>query len=150
MLVPIAHATERRVLPAFDLIGMGGESLSSQTLERSGRWLLLYVQPDCAPCRDALERLSGKGKPLSADRIAVVVGGAEPAAAQRLAMAFPSLAGATWYADPTYRVRAVLKLPGAPVALGIRDLTLEWTMVGVLRDRVHMSSILRSWIVQAP
>ena len=44
MLVSIAHATQRRVLPAFDLIGMGGESLSSQQLERPGRWLLLYVQ----------------------------------------------------------------------------------------------------------
>ena len=44
------RAAEPMHLPDFDLTAVDGRTVRSQDLERGGKWLLIYVQPNCRPC----------------------------------------------------------------------------------------------------
>src|SRR5579871_2540013 len=112
-------AIERMRLPTFALTSVDGRSTSSDLLVRPGKWLLLYVQPNCVPCEAILRLVKKDEHPLIASHLVVVVGAATPDAVRDGAARFPDLAEAGWYADPSRAAVAPLRLPGVPVIFGM-------------------------------
>lgn len=130
-------------LPAFALTTLEGDAVPAATIVREGRWLLVYVSPYAGasgPLLQVLERTEGASLPSL-----VVVVGAEPAAAKRMAKSFEGRLDAAWYADPSGAARRALGLAGVPVALGLRDEHIQWTLSGGVADRRTLRSILVSW-----
>ena len=130
-------------LPAFELTSLEGEAVPAARIVREGRWLLVYVSPYSGASGPLLQVLEGTAS--TARPSLVIVVGAEPAAAQAMARSFEGRLDAAWYADPSGNARSTLGLGGVPVALGLRDQHIQWTLSGGMADRGTLRSILVSW-----
>jgi hypothetical protein len=133
-------------LPDFELTTLDGRSIRTQELASNGKWLLIYVQPNCRPCDVLLKLITEPEFSALAGRLVIVVGGASADEAGAMAGRFPGLAGAAWYADPPKTASVQMKATGAPVAFGVLQATIVWNLNGVLPESVRMKSILKSWI----
>lgn len=138
-----AGAGAKGPLPDLSLTSLDGEAIPPGNLSRSGRWLLVYVQPESGTSRSLLKRLEPAVR--KAGPAVVVVVGASAESARSLAASSPALGEAAFYADPTHEAFAALGLRGAPVVLGIRDQTIEWTLAGTVVDTRTFESILTTW-----
>lgn len=143
-----AIATEPMPLPDFELTALDGRSIRTQELASNGKWLLIYVQPNCRPCDVLLKLVTEPEFSALAGRLVIVVGGASAGEAASMAARFPDLAGAGWYAHRMKMASVQMKAAGSPVAFGILQSTVVWNLNGVLPDPVRMKSILKSWIEQ--
>jgi hypothetical protein len=141
-----AHATEPMPLPDFEVVALDGGSVRSQELASNGKWLLIYVQPNCRPCEALLTLVTEPEFSLLARKLVIIVGGATPDEAGSMASRFPDLAAASWYSDPPKTAQAQMKIGGAPVAIGVLQTNIIWNLSGVLSESVRMKSILKSWI----
>jgi hypothetical protein len=61
---------------------------------------------------------------------------------------YPDLSEASWYADTDKSAYAQLQLHGAPVVLGVRQQTIQWSLNGVLPDTNVSRSVLNTWVNQ--
>lgn len=141
-----AMATEQMPLPEAPLTAVDGRSMTTAQLVRPGKWLLIYIQPNCPPCETLLRLVKKSEHPSMPSRLAIVVGATRPAALRQGAAQFPDLDGAGWYADPNRGVLAPLELTGAPVVLGLNRDVIEWRLSGVLSNADEVKSILASWV----
>jgi hypothetical protein len=138
-----AWASPPASLPELALTSLEGDAVPAATIVREGRWLLVYVSPHAGASDSllrALEGTEGAARPSL-----VIVVGAEPAAAKAMARSFEGRLDAAWYADPSGAARRALGLAGVPVALGLRDAHIQWTLSGGVADRRTLRSILVSW-----
>jgi len=140
----VAHGIERKPLPTFTLTTLDDQRVSSQTLVRTGNWLLVTVRPACAPC-DTLLRTIDPATAMPA-HTAVVIVGVDVATAARLANGFSDVAGITWYVDPGGAMKDVLHVAAAPVVFGMRESAIEWSLAGIVPDAASMRTALMSWI----
>jgi hypothetical protein len=131
--------------PAFQVATVDGVPTGSDRLPRQGRWLLVYVQPDCFPCESFLELFKQDQPTTLPQKIVVVVGGTV-ADARGVRATFPDLAQASWYADTLNEAFGHLQLQGTPVMLGLRQDVIEWDLTGVPADSRTMRSIVNSWL----
>ena len=151
MLVVIAMALETRAeardplrLTAFEAFDLDGIPVGSDELPLTSRWLLIYVRPNCLPCEFVLNILKKDQPPALRKKIIVVVGtveGVKDAIAQSL-----DLAHAPWDTNVLQNIRAELRVRGAPVVLGVRQNTIEWSMNGILTDSSSLKSIFKTWL----
>lgn len=142
----IVHAIERKALPAFTLTTLDGRQVSSRDLVRTGNWLLLSIRPSCGPCDTLLRTIDPTAAPGVAQRVAVVVVGADAATAARLASGFSDLGGIAWYVDSGGTMKDALPVTTAPVVFGMRESTIEWSLAGIVPDAASMQTALVSWI----
>lgn len=142
------RAIERKPLPAFTVTTLGGAAVQSAEITQPGKWLFIYVQPQCAQCEALLRALDGAGQPAAVARMAIVVGGLDEAGAARFAETFPNLATATWYVDAGRVAPRLTKAPGLPFAFGMRDAVTTWAQVGAVPDTASAVSALVSWTRQ--
>ena len=141
-----ASASERMRVPPLKVVSADGRAVALDQLVRPGRWLLVYIQPNCGPC-DALLRLVKKGEhPLVPSQLVIVVGATTAEAVSAEAASFPDLTGAAWYADPARAAIAPLRLTGAPVIFGVDHDVIEWRLAGVLSNADDVKSVLASWV----
>lgn len=141
-------ATERRPLPAFSVTPPGGaEAIDTQALVApAGRtWLLIYVRERCDTCDRLLSHLDRDERPQAA-RITVIVGGATPDALAALAVKYPNLSAARWFADVDGSAALALRIDSLPVSLGVRGQMIEWGLTGVLKDPSELESVLFAWL----
>lgn len=138
-------ATERKPLPTFTVTATGGGAVTSNDLTREGRWLFVYVQPDCTECRTLLATIDETDQPRVAARMVVVVGGVDDAGLTAFSAAFPRLATAAWYADSERTVPPAVKAPGLPFVFGMKQRITEWGMIGVVPNAAAVRSALVSW-----
>ena len=134
---------QRGSLPPLTLAAGGGAAAEVTSLE--GPWLLVVVQPRCAPCDVVLRELDRDERPGAA-RIAIVGSGLDQEAIGALAGKYPNLAASRWYADPGRGTRDALQLKAAPAVLGLRGAQIEWRLVGSVEDPRELESILFSWL----
>jgi len=144
------HAIERMALPSFTVTAVDGRTISTNQLVRPGRWLLIYMQPNCAACEKILRMIKNDELPQVPARLAIVVGAATPEAVRAGSAQFPDLSVAGWYADPARAAIGPLRLAGAPVIFGIDGGTIEWSLYGVLSDSGDLKSVLASWVETRP
>jgi len=142
-------AAERRPLPPLSLVSLDGQAVQASDILHQGNWLLLYVEPSCGSCTTILSAMSAEEFPGMAAHVTVIVGGATIEQAAALASA-SELAGAKWVLNPDRSARTALNIKQAPMTIGMRDGTIEWTLSGVLRRSTEMTSVLVSWLKQSP
>ena len=71
----IVIAVERMPLPAFTLTAGDGTVVTSDRLVQPGSWALIYVAPDCAPCRAVLRSIDRDERKVPGRRLVIVVAG---------------------------------------------------------------------------
>lgn len=144
-VVPM-QASDRMVLPKFELTRLDGIAVQSEvSLPADGKWLLVYVSANCASCERLLTLVKTEEHPELPWKMVIIVGG-DAARASRVRATAKDLNDAEWYADPSSKALAALKLSGVPVVLGVRDTTIEWSLSGVLAREAEVKSILASWV----
>jgi hypothetical protein len=143
--VAAVGAIERTTMPVFALTDAAGRTVSSHQVTRPGNWLLLYVGSDCASCDVVLGSIGQDDAASLAPGIVVVVGTTDVGDLARAMQRYPSLAGASWYADAADGARA-LRVTSAPVVFGGRGGTIEWSVTGVLGDATDIKAIMSSWL----
>ena len=136
---------ERKPLPSFPIVALDGRDTSSDTLITEGKWLLVYVQPGCTPCDTLLRAIDPAQQPGLPQRMIVVVGGADAAAAAGMAAGYGKLAGSRWYADPKRTMGKSLPIAGAPVVFGLKGKMLEWSRAGLTPSMASVKSAMTSW-----
>jgi hypothetical protein len=139
-------AIERKPLPPLEWTAIDGARVTSAQIVRQGRWLLLYLEPGCTQCESLLRLVDPANHPALPARIVVVVGGVDASGIAASAQKFPNLAGARWVADQSRSTLNALKLPGAPVILGLQQQMIEWSLAGVLGDSSDVRSVMTSWV----
>jgi len=142
----IVIAVERMPLPAFTLTAGDGTVVTSDRVVQPGSWALIYVAPDCAPCRAVLRSIDRDERKVPGRRLVIVVAGTNADGVLAEAARYPSLSGATWLADPTNAMVQQIGRPGAPIIFGMRAQMIEWSLAGVLMDATNTTSILVSWL----
>ena len=139
-------AIERKPLPEFPLVALDGTLAASNALALEGKWLLIYVQPECTPCTALLRAIGTEQQSGMVDRITIVVGGTDSATVAKMAVGYPNLAGSRWFADPTRELRKALPLAGAPVLFGLKGRMLEWGVTGLTPSLASVKNAMSSWV----
>ncbi|HXH06873.1 MAG TPA: hypothetical protein VNI83_09820 [Vicinamibacterales bacterium] len=132
-------------LPVFSLTAPDGREVASTALWSQGRWLIVYVAPDCPPCERLLRALAAWHLPL-AGRAAVIVRGPADEARRLVGAAFPEEAGVAWYADPGGAAAAALRLDWNLAVAGVEAGEIHWLLTGVLNDPAAVERAVRRWI----
>lgn len=140
-------AIEQRPLPAFEVVNAAGEVASSATMGPGGKWILVYVAPECRSCQRLFTAMEEwNSAPLNAATVVLVQGDhaiARGYAADRLPAA---VVGTRWFADANGAARRALALTGTPVIIGMQDQQIKWALAGVLNDPAALESALRTWV----
>lgn len=145
----VAAATEPQPAPLPDvpLVARTGAAVpGGAAFPLTGRWVLVVVRPNCAPCDALLARIQGDAWSAVIPRLVIVTSGANAAEANRLAMANPALDTSAWYADETGRLAAALQIQESPMVLAIHDRGIQWTLGGVLSGSKRMQDVLTAWV----
>lgn len=144
---PVPARAQQRPLPAFAVETLDGAEEPGDQLSARRQWLLIYVQPNCAPCAEVFKALRRNGEqPDLTEKVVVVVGGATADEAKKLAGRAPWLPPAAWRADPSRRAAAALSVKGSPTVYGVRLGKIEWDLKGATADPRVLKSILETWI----
>jgi hypothetical protein len=140
---------EQRALPAFEVVNAAGEATPSAMMGPGGRWLLVYVTPECRSCQRLFTAMEDwNSAPLAAATV-VLVQGDHASASRYAADRLPaSVVGTRWFADAAGAGRQALKLTGSPVIIGMQDQQIRWALAGVLNDPAALESALRTWVEQ--
>ena len=139
-------AIERTRLPLFPLTAGDGSVVTTDRIVRPGRWLIIYVQPDCRRCETLLRQVVKEQHPLVPARLVVVVGAAGADLVREAAAAFPDLAESAWFADPSGAAVVPMQVGSAPVVFGLDGGMIEWSLTGVLAGSPELTYVLASWI----
>jgi hypothetical protein len=141
-----ARASEKRPLPAFEVVAPDGAVVASAQLAPPGKWLLIYVTPTSLASARLLTSMKQWETPAMAARTVVVIG-APLATAQRFikerSAEFPSV---RWVVDPQNVAWQALRLSGTPFLLGVKDGEIAWSLAGVLNDPKALESVIRTWV----
>lgn len=146
--VAAVSAVQPLPLPEFTVQALDGSNSKSSDWQLQGKWLVIYVEGQCAPCTGLLGRLNKQDYPQLPARTVIVVGGAQVQDAQALRSKLPDLAAAGWYADSTKNAPAVLNLRSAPVIVGLQDRVVRWHLNGVPANNSFLRSALTGWLTQ--
>ena len=141
-----AGAIERTKIPSFSLTDRQGRGRSSESLQRTGQWLLVVVHPSCKPCDAVLQAIAALPPEAAASRVVVVVGNGTDADLAAAIERFPSLASAEWLTGDSTTLTAALQLAAASAVFGVRGNMIEWSVSGVLTDSRDVHSIASSWL----
>jgi len=132
-------------LPSFTVAATDGASVESRALAVEGTWLLVYVQPRCAPCDALLTRLDSDERP-SASRIVIVGGGMDGEGVKALSEKYPNLKTSRWLADPERRTADAMAIQANPTAFGMRASSIAWRLAGTVQNPRELDSILFTWL----
>ncbi len=124
-------ATPVRSLPDFDVTAMDGSVTHTAQIVRNGKWLLVFVRPNCSPCTSLLSALDAASTQDGA-RIAVIVKATTPNILASLKAQYPHIPNAAWYADVHSKAASSLTVPASPTTLGMRQGTIAWRLTGAV------------------
>jgi hypothetical protein len=147
LLASLALAIQPVPLPSFQLTSSAGQIVKSTDLPSKGTWVLIYVQPK-SQFSDNLLKLMKRDLYPNLEQHAVVIVGGSLDDLKSTQSKYPDLSEASWYADTDKSAYAQLQLHGAPVVLGVRQQTIQWSLNGVLPDTNVSRSVLNTWVNQ--
>jgi hypothetical protein len=132
-------------LPAFNVQDQSGKSVSSADLERKGKWLLLYLTPDCPGC-DSILRLPSPETPGSQTKLVVIVGKIESSQLNQFATKYPNWQQAGWYSDSNRETFQKLQLMRLPILFGMRDDHVAWQLDTRDAQQSATKSAVMTWL----
>jgi hypothetical protein len=131
--------------PTFSLTRVDGTTVSSETLARPGRWIVVLLRRPCHAC-DQLLTMVEKTAAAHATGVVVVVSHAPAADIDRLQRRVPGLSAAAWFLDPSGDAARALHVAEAPVVMGVKDLAIEWTWKGLALEPAGFEAGLSGWL----
>jgi hypothetical protein len=147
--VAAVRASQPVPLPDFEVTSLEGTPIQSRSgLPASGKWLMVYVHPNCKPCDKLLSLVKQEEHPGLPPVMVIIVGGVDQATAAATRAKLKDLTDAQWYTDKSGKAWAALKMSGVPMVFGVRDKTIEWSLSGVLSSDAQVTSILASWTAE--
>jgi hypothetical protein len=120
-----------RSLPDFDVTAIDGSVTHTSQIVRSGKWLLVFVRPNCSPCTSLLSALDAAPTQDGA-RVAVIVKATTTNGLASLKAQYPHIPNAAWYADVHLKAASSLMVPASPTTLGMRQGTIAWRLTGAV------------------
>lgn len=127
----IAEAAAPGALPAFDVTSSDGSTVQSAQIARNGKWLLIFVKPNCPQCETVLSSLDSEST-QDGSRVAIIVKSPSANALAQLKARYPRIPGAAWYADVHAGAASSLQVPASPTTLGMRGSTVAWRLTGAV------------------
>ena len=142
-----ARAAGPSQLPDLELTNLDGSTIrTAAAMPMQGKWLLVYVRPNCAPCDALLGLVKKEEHPDLPQRMVIIEGGATPTDTGAARRQFKELSEARWYADETSKAWTALELSGVPMVLGMNDGMIQWSLGGTNPPKADLKSILASWV----
>ena len=137
---------ESMVLPDIPLVAVTSTAEAPvRSLPSQGRWVLVHMQANCAPCDALLARIETEARAI-APRLVIVVSGSTPADVGELIAAYAGLEPAAWFADPPGGLSAALRIEETPLVLAMNDRSIQWTLAGVLAGTPQLRDVLTAWV----
>ena len=147
-LITARAAPSHNPSDAFPLTALDGRPVSSASLARTGKWIMIYIPAACGGC-DALLRLIRKeAQPMLPQRVAIIVANTSVEQVRHASTLFPDLAEAAWYADPSGASRQPLQVGLAPAVFGMNGGSIDWTLTGVLGSSSDVGAAMSAWVAQ--
>jgi len=148
-----------------DRRGAVSTSVDDGSPARPHQWLLVYVAPNCPSCEKILNVFHEKTiSPLVANNVVVIVGDLKTGNLKMLSQRFPWVPAGSWFLDTLKEAFQKLDLKSNAVILGVRDLSIQWKLVGPLSpanarkgqdggsphnaDLKQLTAIVSSWITE--
>jgi hypothetical protein len=145
MVATLLHAApEPSVLPTGFIFSTSGESLPTETIGKGRGVLLVLISKGNPGGEQLLTSLETLQEPLPADRLLVIVGGADDKLLGVMAKRHAKLA-ATWYRDTDRLLAKSLKLIATPATMGVNDAKVSWMIFGV-DDPEQLEKTMRGWL----
>jgi hypothetical protein len=142
----LSSATPVETVTGVSLTDNTGQVVALADVKPVGRWVLLYLQPQCPTCEQLLQKFKKAAlSPLVLARIFIAVRG-DTQDLQTVQQDFPELSAARWYTDPEGVGLTTLQLPGAPVIIGLKDEEVRWTFTGDRTSMPRGGSVVTSWL----
>jgi hypothetical protein len=129
LVAAIASALPPRALPSFDVTASDGATKQAAQIARNGKWLLIFIKPNCPPCESLLSALES-GPTQDGSRVAIIVKATTPNALAQLKARYPGIANSTWYADVHASAARSLEVPASPTTLAMRGSSIVWRLTG--------------------
>jgi len=141
-----AAQSQAMVLPDVPLVAVtSAAGVPPRPLPAQGRWFLVHVQANCAPCEALLLRIQTDARAI-APRLVIVVSGSAPADAIKMMTGFAGLEPAAWFADQPGALSATLHIAAMPLVLAMNDRSIQWTLEGVLSGTQQLRDVLTGWV----
>ena len=131
-------------LTKVTLISANGERLAADQIGRQKAVLLVLIKKGQPGGLKMLEFLASLKPQLPADRLLIVVAGADEMVFKSISGKYPGLV-ASWYRDPEGTLAKSLNLAVTPVVLGMRDGKVAWNLFGV-SDAELLEKTMRGWL----
>ena len=126
------------------LLSAGGTAFTADQIGKDRMVLLILISKGNPGGIKMLDFLAGLEPQFPADRLLVVVGGADERVFKAISGKHPKLA-ANWYRDPEGALAKKLKLSVTPAVMGVRDATVAWNLFG-LADEELLEKTMRGWL----
>ncbi|MFZ4858366.1 MAG: hypothetical protein ACOYL3_18410 [Desulfuromonadaceae bacterium] len=131
-------------LSTVTLLSAGGTALTADQIGKDRTVLLILINKGNPGGIRMLDFLAGLEPQFLADRLLVVVGGADERVFNAISGQYPKLA-ASWYRDPEGALANKLKLSVTPAVLGVRNTTVAWNLLGIA-DEELLEKTIRGWL----
>lgn len=141
-LSPVAAAPVP--LPVITLVSSAGVELSTESIGKDKGVVLLLIRKGNPSGKMLLSLLETSDTPLPADRLLVVVGGADEKVLKVIAEDHRKLA-ATWYRDPDDALAKGLNSKVTPMLAGVGDGMVAWTIPGT-SDLEFLEKTVSGWL----
>lgn len=147
----LAQAAPARVLPEVTLYDQGGMVTSTRALQRSGKWLLLVVDPKLPASEKLLKALAARQPAASWNEQLVLVVLGDAAAAGPVIARHAKLNGVVWLVDRDLRLRDALAASVSPAIYAMNERNeVAWQLLGIPQP-ARIETMLRQWVlVPAP
>jgi hypothetical protein len=145
VLFASAAAASPPALPDVQLTTVNGATVKTGDLLKTGKWLVVAMQPNCQPCLALLHSLNANVRRVAVEQIVFVVA-ANADQTREQAARFPRLSTAIWCSDSEEKLAAGLQLTTTPVMLGIQDAQIAWRISGIPPQRDDLPAVVRNWV----
>jgi hypothetical protein len=132
-------------VPDLQLSTLSGTTVKTGELLKTGKWLLVTMQPNCQPCLALLHGLNASARHVAVEQIVFVVA-ANVDQTRDQAARFPRLATAIWCSDPDEKLAGSLQLTATPVMLGIHESKIAWRISGIPPQSNDVAALVRNWL----
>lgn len=131
-------------LSAVTLLSAGGAAFTADQIGKDRTVLLVLIRTGNPGGIRMLDFLAGLEPQVPAERLLVVVGGADERVFKVISGKYPQLA-ATWYRDAEGGLARRLNLTVTPAVLGVRSAMVAWNLFG-LADEELLEKTMRGWL----
>jgi len=139
-----ASAVKPAPLPIVTLLNSAGEQISTEGVGKEHGIVIVLIRKGNPGGVRMLDFLAGLEPQFSADRLLIVVAGADERVLKAISGKYPKFV-ASWYRDPEGALAKKLGLFVTPSVLGVSYATVSWNLFG-MSDEELLEKTMRGWL----